>query len=83
MKNYKDFEVWRQAMQLSKRIYETTESFPRNEEFGLKIQMRKAAASIHFNFAEGFAKNTLREFRRYSRIAYGSAMKLESQLLFV
>ncbi len=50
---YKDLLVWQEAMALVEECYRLTADFPRNEEFGLKSQMRRAAVSVPSNIAEG------------------------------
>ena len=54
---------------------------PRSEQFGLVSQMRRSAVSIASNIAEGAGRSALGDFRRFVRIATGSACELETQLL--
>lgn len=67
-------------MQLVKAVYELTEAFPSQEQFGLTSQMRRSAVSIPSNIAEGFARKSRGEYARFVNIAYGSAAELETQL---
>jgi hypothetical protein len=53
VKSYKDLVVWQMSMEIVENTYRLTTDFPRNEEFGLKTQMRRAAVSIPSNIAEG------------------------------
>ena len=80
MKSYRDLTVWQRSMQLVKAVYELTEAFPSQEQFGLTSQMRRSAVSIPSNIAEGFARKSRGEYARFVDIAYGSAAKLETQL---
>jgi len=50
---YRDLMVWQKGMELAKRIYAVTRTFPSEEKFGLVSQMRRAAVSIPSNIAEG------------------------------
>ena len=51
-----DFDVWRLARQLTREIYEVSSLFPKEEVYGLKSQIRRSAASIAGNIAEGFGR---------------------------
>ena len=57
-RHYQELMVWQKAIELVVLIYQTTTSFPREEQFGLTIQLRKAAISIPSNIAEGQGRNT-------------------------
>ncbi len=79
--NHKKLEAWENAMELVKQVYKVTESFPKNELFGLTSQMRRCAVSIPSNIAEGAARNSDRDFIRFLHIALGSLSELETQVL--
>jgi hypothetical protein len=53
MRNYRDLRAWDEAHQLTLATYKVTQSFPKDEKFGLTSQIRRAAASISANLAEG------------------------------
>ena len=80
MHDFTKLNVWAEARTLARRIYETTARFPDRERYGLTSQMQRAAVSIASNIAEGAARGTSADFRRYLRIAAGSASELQSQL---
>ncbi len=63
-------------------IYKLTSNFPREEMFGLTSQMRRSATSIAANLAEGNARNSSKEFKRFISIARGSAAELETWVMF-
>ena len=81
MEDFKDFKVWVKAHELTIVIYETTRGFPRDEIYGLTSQMRRAAASIGGNIAEGCGRGSDAELRRFLNIARGSANEREYHLL--
>jgi len=81
MRDFKKIQVWQKAHTFVLRIYKTTESFPRDELFGLTSQIRRAAASIPTNIAEGAGRETQKEFSRFIHVASGSASEVEYQLL--
>ena len=79
--NYKQLRVWQNGMELVRRVYRLTRSFPRHEVFGLSSQVQRAAVSIPANIAEGHTRGTTKEFLRYVTIAHGSLAELETLLL--
>jgi four helix bundle protein len=56
MKDFRNLKVWEKAHQLTLSIYQSTISFPRDEQYGLTSQIRRAAVSIPANIAEGAGK---------------------------
>jgi len=81
IKSYKELKVWQRSMELVKEIYKLTGQFPKNETYGLAIQMRRAAVSIPSNIAEGHLRKNLKEYLQFLRIAYSSSGELETQSL--
>jgi four helix bundle protein len=79
-KSYRDLEVWQRSMQLAKRIYQATQNFPSEEQFGLTNQLRRASASVPSNLAEGRARFGAGEFSRFISIAMGSVAEIETQI---
>jgi four helix bundle protein len=80
MQDFRNLEVWKWAHGLTLRTYRITEVFPKTEIFGLVSQLRRAAASIGANLAEGCGR-TQAEFARFVQIALGSASEVEYPLL--
>ena len=72
--------VWQKGMELAKRIYGVTRSFPNEEKFGLVSQMPRAAVSIPSNIAEGQARHTTKEFIQFVSHAEGSLAELATQV---
>jgi four helix bundle protein len=81
MLDYRSLQVWRRSHQLTLMLYALTKSYPREELFGLVSQMRRAAASVPTNIAEGCGRNSDAELSRFLSIASGSASELDYQLL--
>ena len=81
MSSFKELLVWQQAMWLAKECYFLTKSFPREEIYGMTSQIRRAAASIPANIAEGSARGSQKDFAQFLRIAQGSLRELETHLL--
>jgi len=80
VKSHKDLDVWQLAVDLAQDVYEVSKRFPKDEQFGMTSQMRRAAVSIAANIAEGAARNGQREFSQFLYIALGSASELETHL---
>jgi four helix bundle protein len=72
--------VWQKAITMVTDVYRLTTSFPREEQFGLSSQMRRAAVAVPSNIAEGQGRLTRGEFRQFLGIARGSLLELETQL---
>lgn len=80
MHTYKDLIVWQKSVELATKIYGLTNTFPKEELYGLTSQMRRAAVSIPSNIAEGKLRGTRKECRQFMLIAFGSGGELETQL---
>ncbi len=81
VQSHKDLVVWQKAMDLVEAVYRQTQSFPKEELYGLSSQLRHAVVSIPSNIAEGQGRNGPIEFARFLNIAYGSLLEVETQLL--
>ena len=81
MKDFRDLKVWQRAHCLVLEVYRYTEQFPRHEAYGLRSQVRRAAASIPANLAEGCGRGTDGDFGRFVQVAMGSASELEYHVL--
>jgi four helix bundle protein len=81
VKSYKDLRVWQQAMALARECYTLTQSFPREELFGMVSQVRRAAVSVPANIAEGSGRGTTKDYIQFLRVARGSLRELETHLL--
>ena len=79
--DYRDLVVWQKAMELTVCIYRLTQSFPKDEVYGLTAQMRRAGVSIASNIAEGRGRLNPGEFRQFLGVAQGSTYELQTQLL--
>jgi four helix bundle protein len=81
VEDFKNLKVWSKAHELTLAIYRTTRKFPREEIYGLTSQIRRAAASVGANIAEGCGRRSDPELKRFVQIARGSASELEYHLL--
>jgi len=76
--DYRNLDVWNEAMTLATDVYQVTKTFPKEEMFGMTSQMRRAAVSVGANIAEGFGRAQTRPFIQFLRIAQGSLKELET-----
>lgn len=81
IKTYRDLIAWQKAMALAKQVYHLASGMPEGERFGLTSQMRRAAVSVPSNIAEGYGRGSRTEYARFLRIARGSLMELQTQVL--
>ena len=77
MEDFKKLTVWSKAHALTLSVYQQTRAFPKDELYGLTSQIRRSAASIGANIAEGCGRRSDPEMRRFVQIARGSASELE------
>jgi len=80
VEDFKNLKVWNKAHQLTVALYRQTVAFPKEEAYGLTSQIRRAAASIGANIAEGCGRRSDPEMNRFLQIARGSASELECHL---
>lgn len=81
MRDFHQLKVWEKAHALTLSVYRVTKTFPREEQYGLTIQMRRACASVPTNIAEGCGRGSQADMTRFLYRALGSASELEYQLL--
>ena len=79
--SYRDLHVWQQAMEVAEVCYRITRSFPKEELYGAVTQIRRSAASVPANIAEGNGREGRGEYIQFLRIAQGSLKELETHVL--
>jgi len=79
-KPHKELNVWKKSLNLITKVYKITRSFPRYEQYGISIQMRKSSLSVASNIAEGAARQTKKEFIQFLHMAQGSLSELDTQV---
>jgi four helix bundle protein len=83
MRNFRELEIWKIGIQLTKLVYELCSFLPENEKYGIKSQIARSAVSIPSNIAEGASRSSENDFCRFLEIALGSAFELETQLIII
>ena len=79
-KDYTDLDVWKESRNLVKHVYLITQTFPKEEIYGLSNQIKRAAISIPSNIAEGCGRNHVKDAMQFFYISRGSIFELETQL---
>ena len=80
MTTFRNLNVYIKSKELVKQIYELLKKFPREEQYALSDQLRRAVISIPSNIAEGSGRNSQKDQAHFYNIAYGSLMEVFSQL---
>jgi len=80
IKSYKDLEIWKKGILLSMEIYSLTSTFPLNEQYGLTSQIRRATTSIPANIAEGYGRESGKNYIQFLKISRGSLYELDTFL---
>ena len=79
--SHKQLIVWQKSMDLVVKVYDLVKKLPKEETYALSDQMRRAAVSIPSNIAEGFFRNSSRQYIQFLSVSRGSAAELETQIL--
>jgi four helix bundle protein len=72
--------IWQKSMSLTTKIYKSTKNFPKEEIFALTSQIRRSSVSIPSNIAEGFGRDSNKEYLRFLNISIGSLFEMQTQL---
>ena len=90
MRNFRNLNIWKDAINIVKEIYLLAGYLPKEEKYGLTSQISRASISIPSNnlpdgsqVAEGCSRNSQTEYKRFLKIAIGSAFELETQLFLI
>ena len=75
--SYKELIIWQKSMVLVSKVYSLTKKFPNDEKYGLVSQLNRASVSIPANIAEGWGRESRKNFVQFLRISRGSLFELE------
>jgi four helix bundle protein len=80
VQSHRDLKVWQLGMDITEQVYQLSKSFPREETYGLTSQVRRSAASVPANIAEGNGRDSIKDYLRHLSIAVGSLCETETFL---
>lgn len=80
---YKDLEVWIEARKLTKLVYDSTKSYPKEEIFGLTNQMRRSSVSVPSNIAEGCRRNITKETIHFFLLREALFLNLKHNFIYL
>ena len=80
MKSFRELDVWKYAMELTDVVYRLVRRFPSEERYALGDQLRRAVVSIPSNIAEGFGRDSHKDFAHFLSQAKGSLYEVDTQL---
>lgn len=81
MRDFRELLVWQKGHRLVLDVYRATQHFPIDERFGLTSQLRRAAASVPTNIAEGCGRGSAGQLAWFLQISMGSASEVEYLLM--
>ena len=81
IKSYKDLIIWQKSIDLAAEVYKLSAKFPKEEIYGMTSQIRRAVTSISLNIAEGYGRNTTKNYINSLYIAQGSLQEVESAVI--
>lgn len=78
--NHKKLAVWEKSLNLIKEVYKLTRKLPKEEQYVLTSQLRRASVSVASNIAEGAARKSVVERRRFYQISRSSSVEIDTQI---
>ncbi|MEO8512992.1 MAG: four helix bundle protein [Ignavibacteria bacterium] len=78
--NHKNLAVWGKSLNLIREVYKLTKKLPKEEQYVLTSQLRRASVSIASNIAEGAARKSILERRRFYQISRSSSVEIDTQI---
>ena len=81
MENFKELKVWQEGKEFAKEVYALVKHFPKEEMYALGDQLRRAAVSVPSNIAEGYGRQSDKDYVHFLKFARGSLNEVETQLL--
>lgn len=80
MRNFRNYDIWKNGMDIADKVYDLTLQFPKYETYGLADQVRRASVSIPSNIAEGSSRTSEAEFTHFLEYSIGSCFEVGTQM---
>jgi four helix bundle protein len=81
MRNFKELRIWQKGIDIAVKTFRLTDTFPKEDKYGICQQMNKSGVSIPSNIAEGSSRKSEKDYARFIEISPGSSFELETQLI--
>ena len=78
--SYKNLEAYKESKTLVKQVYTLLKQFPREEQYALCDQLRRAVISVPSNIAEGSGRTSAKDQAHFFEMAFGSLMEVDCQI---
>jgi four helix bundle protein len=76
--SFRKLETWKESINLATKIYQITKDFPKDEQFGITSQIRRASVSVSCNISEGAGLNYIKNKLNHYDVASGSCNEVEN-----
>ena len=80
--SFEKLEAWKRSRKIASAIYTITKAFPRDEQYGLVQQIRRAILSVSSNLSEGSGRQSPKDQAHFYTMAYSSLLEVLNQLIF-
>ncbi len=81
MRNFKELRIWQKGIEIAVKTFQLTDTFPKEDKYGICQQMTRSGVSIPSNIAEGSSRRSEKDYARFIEISLGSSFELETQLI--
>lgn len=81
MRNFKELRIWQKGIEIAVKTFQLTDTFPKEDKYGICQQMTRSGVSIPSNIAGGSSGRSEKDYARFIEISLGSSFELETQLI--
>ena len=81
MRDFQELRIWQKGIEIAVKTFQLTDTFPKEDKYGISQQMTRSGVSIPSNIAEGSSKRSEKDYARFIEISLGSSFELETQLI--
>ncbi len=81
MRNFKELRIWQKGIEIAVKTFQLTDTFPKEDKYGISQQLNRSGVSIPSNIAEGSSRRSEKDYARFIEISLGSSFELETQLI--